>query len=136
GPVRADSLTATGEGQDREGRLRRGRCPQNPVGAVPRCPAWRGGGALGRGRRGRDGRGGARGAAAARPRRPAMTPKSTHLTGIGVSPGIASGPVEWLAPPPVVPHDLAPAGGPEAEARAAAEAVAATADDLDARSSS
>ncbi|HXL42295.1 MAG TPA: phosphoenolpyruvate-utilizing N-terminal domain-containing protein, partial [Actinomycetota bacterium] len=64
-----------------------------------------------------------------------MNATSTHLAGIGVSPGIASGPVEWLAPPPVVPHDLAPAGGAEAEARAAAEAVAATADDLDARSS-
>jgi phosphotransferase system enzyme I (PtsI) len=64
-----------------------------------------------------------------------MNATSTHLAGIGVSPGIASGPVEWLAPPPVVPNDLAPAGDPATEARAAAEAVAATADDLDVRSS-
>ncbi|HYT38545.1 MAG TPA: phosphoenolpyruvate-utilizing N-terminal domain-containing protein, partial [Acidimicrobiia bacterium] len=65
-----------------------------------------------------------------------MNATSTHLAGIGVSPGIASGPVEWLAPPPVVPNDLAPTGDPETEARVAGEAVAATADDLDARSSS
>ncbi|MEA2587461.1 MAG: phosphoenolpyruvate-protein phosphotransferase system enzyme, partial [Actinomycetota bacterium] len=65
-----------------------------------------------------------------------MNSTSTRLAGIGVSPGIASGPVEWLAPPPVVPHDLTPAGDPQAEARVAGEAVAATADDLEARSSS
>jgi phosphotransferase system enzyme I (PtsI) len=61
---------------------------------------------------------------------------SPHLAGIGVSPGIASGPVEWLAPPPVVPPDLVPAGDPAAEARVAGEAVAATADELEARGSS
>src|SRR3982074_2658764 len=65
-----------------------------------------------------------------------MNSTSTHLAGIGVSPGIASGPVEWLAPPPAVPPDLAPARVAEREAGVAGEAVAATADDLGARSSS
>ena len=62
-----------------------------------------------------------------------MSPAPRQLNGIGVSPGIASGPIAWLAPPPTVP-DLPPAGDPDAESRAAGEAVGATADDLDARS--
>jgi phosphoenolpyruvate-protein phosphotransferase (PTS system enzyme I) len=59
---------------------------------------------------------------------------SRDLTGIGVSPGIASGPVERLAPAPTVPVDLEPAGDPDSEQRATAAAIEATAADLDARS--
>jgi phosphotransferase system enzyme I (PtsI) len=57
-----------------------------------------------------------------------------NLSGIGVSPGIASGPVERLAPAPTVPLDLAPAEDPDTELRASAAAIAATAMELDARS--
>lgn len=53
------------------------------------------------------------------------------LAGIGVSPGIASGPVEWLAPPPTVPKDLPGSGDPDLESRVAGEALAAVADDLE-----
>ena len=60
-----------------------------------------------------------------------MTVTSTQLVGIGVSPGIASGPVQWLAPAPTVPVDLAPSGDPQAESRVAVAAVVATADELD-----
>ena len=63
-----------------------------------------------------------------------MTASSRTLSGIGVSPGIASGPVAWLAPPPGLTPGLAPTGDPPAEMRAADQAIAATADDLDARS--
>lgn len=56
------------------------------------------------------------------------------LAGIGVSPGIASGPVEWLAPPPTVPEDLRSSGDPATEIRAAGEALSAVADDLGSRS--
>ena len=65
-----------------------------------------------------------------------MSTTSTQLAGIGVSPGIASGPVEWLAPPPAVPPNLAPTGDPAFEASVAGEAIAATADELDVRSAS
>jgi phosphotransferase system enzyme I (PtsI) len=54
--------------------------------------------------------------------------KSTVLTGIGVSPGVAAGPVARMAPPPEVPADTAPAADAAAEiatALAALEAVAA-----------
>jgi phosphotransferase system enzyme I (PtsI) len=57
-----------------------------------------------------------------------------NLIGIGVSPGIASGPVERLALAATIPADLAPVGDPDSEAKAVAAAVSATADDLDARS--
>jgi len=60
-----------------------------------------------------------------------MTVTSTQLVGIGVSPGIASGPVQWLAPAPTVPVDLAPSGDPQAESRVAVAAAVATADELD-----
>ena len=39
------------------------------------------------------------------------------LSGIGVSPGVAAGPVAQMAPPPVVPTDATPSGDPEAENR-------------------
>ena len=51
-----------------------------------------------------------------------------------MSPGIASGPVERLAPAPTVPSDLAPAEDPDTELRAGGAAIAATAMELDARS--
>ena len=63
-----------------------------------------------------------------------MRTLSSHLTGIGVSPGIASGPIERLAPPPTVPEGLRPSGEPDAELRSAADALAATAADLEGRS--
>ena len=34
------------------------------------------------------------------------------LSGIGVSPGVAAGPVAQMAPPPVVPTDATPSGDP------------------------
>jgi phosphotransferase system enzyme I (PtsI) len=58
---------------------------------------------------------------------------SRHLTGIGVSPGIASGPVEWLAPPPSIPGDLI-AGDPASEVASATTALEATAQELESRS--
>jgi phosphotransferase system enzyme I (PtsI) len=58
---------------------------------------------------------------------------SRQLTGIGVSPGIASGPIERLAPPPAVSPDLQHSGDPAAEVRAAEEAISATATELEAR---
>lgn len=60
---------------------------------------------------------------------------SRQLAGIGVSPGIASGPVAWLAPPPAVPDDLTP-GDPGTELRIVTEALTATADELETRSRS
>lgn len=56
------------------------------------------------------------------------------LTGIGVSPGVASGPVAWLAAAPVVPDYPVPPASAEEELRAATNALSATAKDLDARS--
>ena len=34
------------------------------------------------------------------------------LSGIGVSPGVAAGPVAQMAAPPVVPTDATPSGAP------------------------
>jgi phosphotransferase system enzyme I (PtsI) len=60
---------------------------------------------------------------------------SRQLTGIGVSPGIASGPVARLAPPPSVrPDQFVATNDPLTEFKAAADAIEATAADLDARS--
>jgi len=59
---------------------------------------------------------------------------SRHLTGIGVSPGIASGPVERLAPAPTVPAGLLPGDDPDLEVRSVAAAISATAADLEAAS--
>jgi phosphoenolpyruvate-protein phosphotransferase (PTS system enzyme I) len=58
------------------------------------------------------------------------------LSGIGVSPGVAAGPVARMAPPPVVPTDATPTGDPEAEnqaAMAAMRSVAATLEERAAR---
>ena len=45
------------------------------------------------------------------------------LSGIGVSPGVAAGPVAQMAAPPVVPTDTTPSGDPEAENQAAMDAM-------------
>jgi phosphotransferase system enzyme I (PtsI) len=58
---------------------------------------------------------------------------SRRLRGIGVSSGIATGPVAWLAPAPTIPPDLL-AGDAGTEKKLAGEALAATAADLEARS--
>ncbi|HKQ00758.1 MAG TPA: PEP-utilizing enzyme, partial [Actinomycetes bacterium] len=55
------------------------------------------------------------------------------LSGIGVSPGVAAGPVAQMAPPPVVPTDAAPSGDPEAENQAAMAAMKAVATTLEER---
>src|SRR5215218_1898386 len=55
------------------------------------------------------------------------------LSGIGVSPGVAAGPVAQMAPPPVVPTDAAPSGDPEAENQAAMAAMKAVATSLEER---
>ena len=58
------------------------------------------------------------------------------LSGIGVSPGVAAGPVARMAAPPVVPTDATPSGNPEAEnqaAMAAMKSVAATLEERAAR---
>jgi phosphotransferase system enzyme I (PtsI) len=55
------------------------------------------------------------------------------LAGIGVSPGVAVGPVARVAPPPVVPADLAAPADPQAELARAAAALEAVAEDLDHR---
>src|SRR5690348_14244439 len=59
---------------------------------------------------------------------------SRNLKGIGVSPGIASGSIEWLAPAPTVPVDHGPADDPDSELQATTAAVEATAAYLGARS--
>jgi phosphotransferase system enzyme I (PtsI) len=50
-----------------------------------------------------------------------------ELAGLGVSPGVAHGTVLRMAPPPVVPSDLRPAGDPAAEAADAQRALEAVA---------
>src|SRR5918992_2308413 len=55
------------------------------------------------------------------------------LSGIGVSPGVAAGPVAQMAAPPVVPTDATPSGDPEAENRAAMAAMKAVATNLEER---
>ena len=57
------------------------------------------------------------------------------LSGIGVSPGVATGPVAQMAPPPVVPTDATPSGDPEAENQAAMDAMRAVAHGLEERAS-
>jgi phosphotransferase system enzyme I (PtsI) len=57
------------------------------------------------------------------------------LSGIGVSPGVAAGPVAQMAPPPVVPTDATPSGDPEAENQAAMDAMRAVAASLEERAS-
>ncbi len=59
---------------------------------------------------------------------------SRPLSGIGVSPGIVSGPVAKLAPAPTLPPNPGPVADPEAEITAAAGALEAVAADLEARS--
>lgn len=46
-----------------------------------------------------------------------------ELGGLGVSPGVVHGSVVRMAPPPVVPADLRPLGGPEDELAAAARSL-------------
>ncbi len=65
---------------------------------------------------------------------PSRRPVPRQLMGIGVSPGIASGPVQRLAPPVMAPEGAVPAGDPLTEYKAATDAMEATAADLDARS--
>jgi phosphotransferase system enzyme I (PtsI) len=55
------------------------------------------------------------------------------LSGIGVSPGVAAGPVARMAAPPVVPTDATPAGDPESEHQAALAAMQAVAASLEER---
>ena len=55
------------------------------------------------------------------------------LSGIGVSPGVAAGPVAQMAAPPVVPTDATPSGDPEAENQAAMAAMKAVATNLEER---
>jgi phosphotransferase system enzyme I (PtsI) len=57
------------------------------------------------------------------------------LSGIGVSPGVAAGPVAKMAAPPVVPTDATPSGDPEAENQAAMGAMRAVAANLEERAS-
>src|ERR671920_405730 len=54
-------------------------------------------------------------------------------SGIGVSPGVAAGPVARMAAPPVVPTDATPAGDPESEQQAALAAMQAVATTLEER---
>jgi phosphotransferase system enzyme I (PtsI) len=58
---------------------------------------------------------------------------STVLTGIGVSPGVAAGPVARMASPPEVPAHATPAADPETEASTALAALQAVADGLEER---
>ena len=58
-------------------------------------------------------------------------PESLH--GLGVSPGVASGPVARMAAPPAVPSDMAPGIDLEAEAAAAEQALDAVAASLQER---
>src|SRR4029453_15222781 len=57
------------------------------------------------------------------------------LSGIGVSPGVAAGPVAQMAAPPHVPTDATPSGDPEAENQAAMDAMRAVARGLEERAS-
>src|SRR3954453_61796 len=63
-------------------------------------------------------------------RRPLM---ADQLPGIGVSPGVVSGPVARGAPPPALPPDLPAPPDAAAEADRAEDALEAVADDLDRR---
>jgi phosphoenolpyruvate-protein phosphotransferase (PTS system enzyme I) len=55
------------------------------------------------------------------------------LSGIGVSPGVAAGPVAKMAAPPVVPTDVQPAGDAETENQAAMNAMREVAAGLEER---
>jgi len=55
------------------------------------------------------------------------------LTGVGVSAGVAAGPVARMASPPEVPADARPAGDPAAESSAGLAALEAVAAQLEAR---
>jgi phosphotransferase system enzyme I (PtsI) len=55
------------------------------------------------------------------------------LSGVGVSAGVAAGPVARMAPPPQIPHDVPNSGDPAAESTAAHEALEAVASQLEAR---
>ena len=55
------------------------------------------------------------------------------LSGVGVSAGVAAGPVARMAPPPQIPHDVPNSGDPAAESSAAHEALEAVASQLEAR---
>jgi phosphotransferase system enzyme I (PtsI) len=55
------------------------------------------------------------------------------LAGIGVSPGVAAGPVARVAPPPQVPADLSAPADPAAETALATAALDGVADDLERR---
>jgi len=57
-----------------------------------------------------------------------------QLSGLGVSPGVVAGPVARVAPPPVIPDDLEAPADPAAEVERARAALAAVAEDLEARS--
>jgi phosphoenolpyruvate-protein phosphotransferase (PTS system enzyme I) len=57
------------------------------------------------------------------------------LTGIGVSPGVAAGPVAKMAAPPVVPTDATAGGDPESENQAALAAMTTVATILEERAS-
>ena len=57
------------------------------------------------------------------------------LSGIGVSPGVAAGPVAQMAAPPVVPTDATPSGDPESENQAAMAAMRAVSASLEERAS-
>src|SRR3954447_24692303 len=59
-----------------------------------------------------------------------------QLAGIGVSPGVVSGPVARVASPPTVPADLPAPPDAAAEADRAEDALEAVADDLDRRAAS
>jgi phosphoenolpyruvate-protein phosphotransferase (PTS system enzyme I) len=62
-----------------------------------------------------------------------LLPVAEELTGIGVSPGVVVGPVARMAPPPVIPADLAEPIEPQAEAARAVAALEAVAVDLEQR---
>jgi phosphotransferase system enzyme I (PtsI) len=57
------------------------------------------------------------------------------LSGIGVSPGVAAGPVAQMAAPPVVPTDVKSSGNPETENQAAMAAMKSVATTLEERAS-
>jgi phosphotransferase system enzyme I (PtsI) len=57
------------------------------------------------------------------------------LSGIGVSPGVAAGPVAQMAAPPVVPTDAKSSGNPETENQAAMAAMKSVATTLEERAS-
>src|SRR4029453_17770044 len=132
--VRPGGSEAAREGDHRQGRRGSGRRAQHPVRAGPRRPRRRRGRAGRRGRRRRRGPRRAGRAGRQGPRQRGVT-MAESLSGIGVSPGVAAGPVAQMAPPPVVPTDASPSGDPEAENQAAMAAMQAVATSLEERAS-